>query len=253
MGTLQLDAEDIKDGMLEVLQDVKPGKPSPTSTLASSTSGSDQSMTTPDVSPMTTGTTTSSSEQSQGGEGKEVEESLPESDDAVIVGGDKKEEEEPLPLTAIKGGDGGGKAGGEKAGGETVTAIEGRDGAGGETEDVKEGEEEGKEGMSEEGQGTGSVKEEMEGEEIKGKCDGSGEEKLAESEGEVSDGGGDGEGRVDLEAEFELAMVVCHVRESWMETAGNLIAHVRVGPSYHLRKEVRGSWLGNQPSGDTLS
>ena len=191
-----------KDGMLEVLQDVKPGKPSPTSTLASSTSGSDQSMTTPDVSPMTTGTTTSSSEQSQGGEGKEVEESLPESDDAVIVGGDKEEEEEPLPLTAIEGGDGGGKAGGEKAGGETVTAIEGRDGAGGETEDVKEGEEEGKEGMAEQGQGTGSVKEEMEGGEITGKCDGSGEEKLAESEGEVSDGGGDGEGRVDLEAEW---------------------------------------------------
>ena len=163
--------------MLEVLQDVKPGKPSPTSTLASSTSGSDQSMTTPDVSPMTTGTTTSSSKQSQGGEGKEVEESLPESDDDVIVGGDKEEEEEPLPLTAIEGGDGGGKAGGEKAGGETVTAI------GGETEDVKEGEEEWKEDMSEEGQGTGSVKEELEGGEIKGKCDGSGEEKLAESEG----------------------------------------------------------------------
>ena len=223
-----------KDGMLEVLQDVKPGKSSPTSTLAS-TSGSDQSTTTPDVSPMATSTTTSSSDQSQGGEGKEVEESLPESDDAVIVGGDKEEEEEPLPLTAIEDGDGGGKAGGE-----TVTVIEGGDGAGGETEDVKEGEEEGREGMSEEGQGTGIVKEEMEGGEVRGKCDGSGEEKLAESEGEVSDGGGgDGEVRVDLEAEFELAMVVCHVRESWIETAGNLIAHIRVGPSYHLRKEVR--------------
>jgi len=41
-----------------------------------------------------------------------------------------------------------------------------------------------------------------------------------------------------LEAEYELAMVVCHVRESWMECHGNLVAHIKVGPSYHLRKEV---------------
>ena len=40
------------------------------------------------------------------------------------------------------------------------------------------------------------------------------------------------------EVEYELAMVVCHVRESWMESQGNLVAHIKVGPSYHLRKEV---------------
>lgn len=48
------------------------------------------------------------------------------------------------------------------------------------------------------------------------------------------------EKELDLEAEYELAMVVCHVRESWMESQGNLVAHIKVGPSYHLRKEV--SW-----------
>lgn len=37
---------------------------------------------------------------------------------------------------------------------------------------------------------------------------------------------------------FDLVMVVGHVKEGWMEGPGNLVAHIRVGPSYHIRKEV---------------
>lgn len=38
--------------------------------------------------------------------------------------------------------------------------------------------------------------------------------------------------------DYELMMAVGHVKEAWMEVPGNLVAHIRVGPSYHLRKEV---------------
>ena len=37
---------------------------------------------------------------------------------------------------------------------------------------------------------------------------------------------------------YELSMVVAHVRESWMEVPGNLVAHIRVPPFYHQRKKV---------------
>lgn len=37
---------------------------------------------------------------------------------------------------------------------------------------------------------------------------------------------------------YELSMVVAHVRESWMEAPGNLVAHIRVSPFYHARKQV---------------
>lgn len=37
---------------------------------------------------------------------------------------------------------------------------------------------------------------------------------------------------------YELCMVVAHVRESWMEAPGNLVAHIRVSPFYHARKQV---------------
>ncbi len=37
---------------------------------------------------------------------------------------------------------------------------------------------------------------------------------------------------------YDLSMVVGHVREPWMEAPGNLIAHIRVGPSYHKMKEL---------------
>ena len=65
---------------------------------------------------------------------------------------------------------------------------------------------------------------------VEGKKEESGVEGKVEEEKE--------ELNVDLEAEYELTMVVCHVRESWMESLGNLVAHIKVGPSYHLRKEV---------------
>ena len=38
--------------------------------------------------------------------------------------------------------------------------------------------------------------------------------------------------------EYELVMAVGHVKEAWMEVPGNLVAHIKVGSSYHLRKEV---------------
>ena len=37
---------------------------------------------------------------------------------------------------------------------------------------------------------------------------------------------------------YDLMMVVGHVREPWMEMPGNLVTHIKVGPSYHMRKEV---------------
>ena len=39
-------------------------------------------------------------------------------------------------------------------------------------------------------------------------------------------------------AVYDLTMVVGHVREGWMDTPGNLITHIRVAPSYHIRKGV---------------
>ena len=42
---------------------------------------------------------------------------------------------------------------------------------------------------------------------------------------------------------YELVMAVGHVKEAWMEVPGNLVAHIKVGPSYHLRKEVSCSHL----------
>ena len=56
-------------------------------------------------------------------------------------------------------------------------------------------------------------------------------------EGGSEDGGVEGD-------EYELTMVVSHVKEPWMEAQGNLVAHIKVGPSYHLRKEVRVGWGG---------
>lgn len=55
-----------------------------------------------------------------------------------------------------------------------------------------------------------------------------------ESEGEEEGGGGCSGG-------YELMMAVGHVKEAWMEVPGNLVAHIKVGPSYHLRKEVSSS------------
>lgn len=49
--------------------------------------------------------------------------------------------------------------------------------------------------------------------------------------------GGEGEGEGER-GEYELMMAVGHVKEAWMEVPGNLVAHIKVGPSYHLRKEV---------------
>ena len=39
-------------------------------------------------------------------------------------------------------------------------------------------------------------------------------------------------------AVFDLMMTVSHVKETWMETPGNLVTHIQVGSTYHLRKEV---------------
>jgi PAB-dependent poly(A)-specific ribonuclease subunit 2 len=41
-------------------------------------------------------------------------------------------------------------------------------------------------------------------------------------------------------AVYELSMVVAHVREGWMEAPGNLVAHIRVSPFYHNRKQIPG-------------
>ena len=43
--------------------------------------------------------------------------------------------------------------------------------------------------------------------------------------------------------EYELMMAVGHVKEAWVEVPGNLVAHIKVRPSYHLRKEVSGGLL----------
>lgn len=55
----------------------------------------------------------------------------------------------------------------------------------------------------------------------------------SEEEEEGEEGEGEGE-----RGEYELVMAVGHVKEAWMEVPGNLVAHIKVGPSYHLRKEV---------------
>lgn len=60
---------------------------------------------------------------------------------------------------------------------------------------------------------------------------------------ELSSGGrgveeGAGSSEEGEEGEYELMMAVGHVKEAWMEVPGNLVAHIKVGPSYHLRKEV---------------
>ena len=39
-------------------------------------------------------------------------------------------------------------------------------------------------------------------------------------------------------AEYDLSMVVAHVKESWMEVSGNLVTHILVSPFYHARKKV---------------
>ncbi len=75
--------------------------------------------------------------------------------------------------------------------------------------------------------------------------------RIREVGGADEGGGGDegGEVRTKEEGEgdvgesvcavYDLMMVVGHVREPWMDSPGNLIAHINVGPSYHLMKEVR--------------
>ena len=54
----------------------------------------------------------------------------------------------------------------------------------------------------------------------------------------ASEEAGDDGGGVSCRGDYELLMAVGHVKEAWMEVPGNLVAHIRVGPSYHLRKEV---------------
>jgi PAB-dependent poly(A)-specific ribonuclease subunit 2 len=55
-------------------------------------------------------------------------------------------------------------------------------------------------------------------------------------DGQVSvEEGEEGEGQV----VYELSMVVAHVKEGWMEAPGNLVAHIRVSPFYHNRKQIR--------------
>ena len=62
---------------------------------------------------------------------------------------------------------------------------------------------------------------------------------------EISTGAVEEENKTEEEGErdrcfgdYELVMAVGHVKEAWMEVPGNLVAHIRVGLSYHLRKEV---------------
>ena len=59
------------------------------------------------------------------------------------------------------------------------------------------------------------------------------------SDGEEVEEGGSSEEKGE-EAVYEIVMAVGHVKETWMEVPGNLVAHIKVGPSYHLRKEVSG-------------
>ena len=68
-----------------------------------------------------------------------------------------------------------------------------------------------------------------------------GEEEVLDKEEEEERDEREGEGSCDEAescAEYELSMIVSHVREPWMETAGNLVAHIKVGPTYHHRKKV---------------
>ena len=60
---------------------------------------------------------------------------------------------------------------------------------------------------------------------------------VSSDEGKEMKEGGTEEGEGE-KGEYELVMAVGHVKESWMEVPGNLVAHIKVGPSYHLRKEV---------------
>lgn len=62
-------------------------------------------------------------------------------------------------------------------------------------------------------------------------CEVSSDEGKEMKEAEMEEGEGE-------KGEYELVMAVGHVKESWMEVPGNLVAHIKVGPSYHLRKEV---------------
>jgi hypothetical protein len=68
---------------------------------------------------------------------------------------------------------------------------------------------------------------------------------ISSEDKEMKDGGcseeegeGEREGEGGERSEYELVMAVGHVKEAWMEVPGNLVAHIKVGPSYHLRKEV---------------
>lgn len=58
------------------------------------------------------------------------------------------------------------------------------------------------------------------------------------TEGDAGSGGSE-EAEEEESAVYELSMVVSYVKEPWMEAQGNLVAHIRVGPTYHQRKEVR--------------
>lgn len=59
------------------------------------------------------------------------------------------------------------------------------------------------------------------------------------SRGDVEENEMEKEGEGDrCSGDYELMMAVGHVKEAWMEVPGNLVAHIRVGSSYHLRKEV---------------
>ena len=62
-------------------------------------------------------------------------------------------------------------------------------------------------------------------------CEVSSDEGKEMKEAEMEEGEGE-------KGQYELVMAVGHVKESWMEVPGNLVAHIKVGPSYHLRKEV---------------
>ena len=74
------------------------------------------------------------------------------------------------------------------------------------------------------------LKETSEGKSLEITESSSADEKESEEEG---DGSGTG-----VSGDYELVMAVGHVKEAWMEVPGNLVAHIKVGPSYHRRKEA---------------
>ena len=154
--------------------------------------------------------------------------------DGIVVGGFDGGKE---------GGDGvccgvGGGVGGDGRGGEVDDGVGGCDGRGGGVDD----------GVGK-GDGGGGGVDGGVGDAGGGVSDGGGVDVGSGGEGgEVGEdvggsggcGNGDGFMRDEEESgEYELSMIVCHVKESWMEHHGNLVAHIKVGPSYHLRKEVR--------------